>query len=258
MNGVKNDFQKFLAYNMLNDKIKKENSSKRKNMNRFKKSYSEQMKEIMKNEKIEAFEMDGFFIRLSTSQTQCKIEEKHINTKEIFKMAEELMKTNGSERDEIINSIAEQINKSRTTTREAITMNKKKPSSMKEATGPLKKLGQEYIKASNFLKENSKESKEKLRQTGITIKDHEKSIIKYLQQSNLDSATLISSETKYSVFVKETKRTEKITKKKLVEKINSILKRPNITAAKFVQLLVKDVLKGQTPTKNIKLSYSVE
>ena len=69
MNGVKNDFQKFLAYNMLNDKIKKENSSKRKNMNRFKKSYSEQMKEIMKNEKIEAFEMDGFFIRLSTSDS---------------------------------------------------------------------------------------------------------------------------------------------------------------------------------------------
>lgn len=258
MDNVKTHFQNYLAYNLLHDKLKHESKGERKSLNSFKKDYSSQIKDLMKKENVQAIDSKGVFVRFTTSQTQSKIKEQHMNNKEIAKLVEHLLGCNGSERDSVTEKLADTINKNRTSTREAISVNKKKPSNLQEPSDSLANICQKYIKIMDALKENSNKIKQALSKTGIDVKTHESSIMKYLNKTKKTSATLMSSDVKYSVFMKTSKRSEKVTKQKLISKIRSILKRSNMTPVKFLQTLIKDVMRSQTPKNHQRLVYTVE
>ena len=262
MGDIKGHFQKYLAYKITETNIKNENKQHRKTLNSNKKSFSSKIKELLESENIQSVKVGDFFVRLIKSQTQGKIEEKHVNNKEVTLAAKALMKSiedrlEPSEREKFIEEIADLINKNRTTTRTSVTMNKKKP---KEASTlpsqQLRKICNEYCSITTELKKNSGIMRKALKDTNINIKLHEEAITEYLKTTQTKSATLVSSGVNYKVTVKDTTRSKKVTKSDIVDIIKNVLSKNHANNGKFLQFVLKQILKKQSPSKGTRLVYT--
>lgn len=259
---IKVHFQKYLAYKITETKLKSEQKQHRKTLNSNKKSFSTKIRELLDSEGIQAVNVEGAYVRIIKSQSQGKIAEKHVHNQETTLAANALLKAledrlDSTEISKMVDSLADHINRNRTTSRTSITMNKKRPKGdIGTPSQQLKKICSEYCAISNELKKNSSETRKVLKNTNIDIKIHEEAITDYLKTTQTKSATLVSSGINYKVTVKDTARSKKVTRSDIVDIINSVLSRPNMNKGKFLQIVLKQILKKQSPTQTTRLAYT--